>query len=173
MACPARNSRSGLPMKADCKVPPGQLGNCVQGKIRVPPRPTKRARLPTSAQPGQPRAARCRVALRPADWRWEMKDKVSLTSGRPCSALGLTACPATPKPRPGATHYRPEVREARPPRPTNPRAKLGFASFLGCHEGCFRPLSQELLYSMPPQCRIPLAREPSAMGTPPPPADPA
>ena len=42
---------------------------------------------------------------------------VSRTSGRPCSALGLSACPATPKPRPGATHSRPEVRTARPPRP--------------------------------------------------------
>jgi hypothetical protein len=42
---------------------------------------------------------------------------IGLTSGRPCSALGLTACPATPKPRPGATHSRPEVRASRPRDP--------------------------------------------------------
>src|SRR5208283_52720 len=42
---------------------------------------------------------------------------ISRTSGRPCSAPGLTARPATPEPPPGATHSRPEVRTARPPRP--------------------------------------------------------
>ena len=172
-ACPARNSRSGLPMKADCKVPPGQLGNCVQGKIRVPPRPTKRARLPVSAQPGQPRAARCRVALRSADWRWEMKGKVSLASGQAPLRVGRDAAPATLVDAPALRSANPEARNSRPPRPTNPRAKLSFASFLVCHEGCFRPQPQELLYYVPPQCRIPLAREPSALGTPPPPADPA
>ena len=35
---------------------------------------------------------------------------VSLTSGRPCSALGLLACPSPSKPRPCAPHSRPEVR---------------------------------------------------------------
>ena len=49
---------------------------------------------------------------------------VSLTSGRPCSALGLQACPAALKPRPGAAHYRPEVRTARPPRPNTTAARL-------------------------------------------------
>jgi hypothetical protein len=33
-----------------------------------------------------------------------------------------------------------------------------------CHEGCFRLQPQELLSLVPPQCRIPLAREPSALG---------
>ena len=43
--------------------------------------------------------------------------QVSLTSGRPGSALGLKACPVTLKPRPGAEPGRPEVRERVPPRP--------------------------------------------------------
>ena len=110
LACPARNSRAGLPMKADCKVPPGQLGNCVQGKIREPPRPTKRARLPASAQPGQPRAARCRVALRPADWRWEMKDKVSLASGQAPLRVGRAAAPAALVDAPALRSANPEAR---------------------------------------------------------------
>ena len=42
--------------------------------------------------------------------------------------------------------------------------------FGDCHEGCFRLQTQELLSIVPPQCRIPLTREPSAPGTPPPPA---
>ncbi|GEM_PF-5566444 len=86
---------------------------------------------------------------------------VSPTSGRPCSALGLQACPATPKPRPGAAHYRPEVGIARPPRPITIRARqLGLRFVRGCHEGCSRLQSQELLSIVPPRCRIPLAREP-------------
>ena len=62
---------------------------------------------------------------------------VSPTSGRPCSALGLTAHPSTLEPRPGAAHSRPEVGTPRPPRPTTmrtseantARASLDFASF--------------------------------------------
>ena len=45
--------------------------------------------------------------------RTHYRPHFSLTSGRPCSALSLTACPATPKPRPGAPHSRPEVRASR------------------------------------------------------------
>lgn len=94
---------------------------------------------------------------------------VSPTSGRPCSALGLTACPAAHKPRPGAAHYRPEVGTARPPRPNTNRARQLQLRFVrGCHEGCFRLQPQELLSAVPPRCRIPLAREPSAHGSPPP-----
>ncbi|GEM_PF-2293591 len=47
-------------------------------------------------------------------------------------------------------------------------ASLGCASFGVCHEGCFRLQPQELLSVVPPRCRIPLAREPSANGSPPP-----
>ena len=50
--------------------------------------------------------------------RTHYRPKVSLTSGAPCSALGLKACPAALKPRPGAAHSGPEVRTARPPRPS-------------------------------------------------------
>ena len=64
-----------------------------------------------------------RLCLRRTD-RTPAAPKVSLTSGRPCSALGLTACPAALKPRPGAAHYRPEVRTARPPRPDTTAARL-------------------------------------------------
>jgi len=91
----------------------------------------------------------------------------SPTSGRPCSAPGLTACPTTPKPRPGAAHYRPEVGRARPPRPNTNRARqIGLRSVRDCHEGCSRFQTQELLSAVPPRCRIPLAREPSAHGDP-------
>ena len=44
--------------------------------------------------------------------------KVSLTSGRNCSAPGLERSPLHPlSASPSATHYRPEVRTARAPRP--------------------------------------------------------
>ena len=38
----------------------------------------------------------------------------------------------------------------------------------GCHEGCSRFQTQELLSAVPPRCRFPLTREPSAHGSPPP-----
>ena len=40
--------------------------------------------------------------------------EISPFASRPCSESGLTACPATPKPQPGATHSRPEMRASRP-----------------------------------------------------------
>ncbi len=69
---------------------------------------------------------------------------VSLTSGRPCSALGLTAHPSTLEPRPGAAHSRPEVRTARPRAPArceprrqpNRARQIGLRSVRDCHEGC-------------------------------------
>ena len=59
--------------------------------------------------------------------------------------------------------------ENRDPRdPVEPRAQTRIRSVRDCHEGCFRFQTQELLSAMPPRCRIPLAREPSAHGSPPP-----
>ena len=40
------------------------------------------------------------------------RPEVSLTSGCPCSATGLSACPSTLTPRPDASRSRPEVRTA-------------------------------------------------------------
>jgi hypothetical protein len=50
--------------------------------------------------------------------------QVSLTSGHPGSALGLTAHPVTLEPRPGAEPGRPEVRTARAPATQTKRARL-------------------------------------------------
>jgi hypothetical protein len=86
----------------------------------------KRARLP---------AFGLSAALRAESWQTGAWGEISLTSGRERSASGLSACPAALKPRPGATHSRPEVRET---RPINPRAQTRIRSVRGCHEGCFR-----------------------------------
>ena len=65
------------------------------------------------------RPAPARLGLRRTA-RTHSAPNVSLTSGRPCSALGLKACPTTPKPRPCATHSRPEVRRRGPRDPIRP-----------------------------------------------------
>ena len=117
-----------------------------------------------------------RLGLRRTD-RTPAAPNVSLTSGPPCSALGLTACPVSLKPRPGAPHSTPEVRKLpvtmllvpAPFPPKDDRARqLQLRSVRGCHEGCSRFQTQELLSAVPPRCRIPLTREPSAHGSPPP-----
>ena len=109
--------------------------------------------------------------------RTHYRPNSSLTSGPPCSALGLKACPAALKPRPGAAHSTPEVRKlpvtsllvpAPFPRKNDRARQIGLRFVRGCHEGCSRFQTQELLSAVPPRCRIPLAREPSAHGSPPP-----
>ena len=87
--------------------------------------PATRDKLPPPKYPGGVRAdssapatmlVPARLGLRRTT-RTHTAPNISLTSGRPCSALGLTACPDAPKPRPGAPHYLPEVRISRAPAP--------------------------------------------------------
>jgi len=104
---------------------------------------------------------------------------LSRTSGVRAPRWALPLAPSPSEPRPAAPHSRPEVRTPRPPRPnTIARASGGqsgsdLRSVRGCHEGCSRFQPQELLSIVPPRCRIPLAREPSAHGSPPPHRKPA
>ncbi len=56
-----------------------------------------------------------------------------------------------------------------PPRPDPIRARsFQFAPFVSVMKECFRLQPQELLSIVPPRCRFPLTREPSAHGSPPP-----
>ena len=107
--------------------------------------------------------------------RTHYRPHVSLTSGATCSALGLKACPvalqatawrcalhARSEKAPG--HFAPTTRSV----PYDRARQIGFRSVRGCHEGCSRFQTQELLSAVPPRCRFPLPREPSANGSPPP-----
>ncbi len=123
-------------------------GNARSARKRAPPRPMKRARLPTSAQPGvavrqDPRAARYRVPLSQADWRLRKYQSHLWPSG---SALGLR--PSTPPP---CCARHPPLRQARSPIVTDrrscgpplprweeqptPRAQVSIRFVRDCHEG--------------------------------------
>ena len=99
-------------------------------------KPPRQAIPPVSASPP---AAREPLAdsLASAAGGHALTPDIGLTSGRPCSALGLTACPATPKPRPAATHSRPEVRASRPRVLwTGSQGRHSFLTCLGILSAC-------------------------------------
>ncbi len=80
--------------------------------------------------------------------------------------LGRPTRPSSLPPRP----VEPDARTARPPRPPRTATPPVYDPLRsGCvMKECFRLQPQELLSVVPPRCRIPLAREPSAHGSPPP-----
>jgi hypothetical protein len=69
----------------------------------------------TTRQTASPERAR--------NWQTGALDLVSRTSARNCAELGLLTAPPPSQPRPCTTQFRPEVRRARPPRPTILRTK--------------------------------------------------
>jgi len=110
-----------------------------------------------------------RLGLRRTD-RTHRRTHVSLTSGAPCSALGLQACPlalqatawrcalhARSEKAPG--HFAPS--SAPFPPAQQPRAPVSIRFVRSCHEGCARLQPQEQLYVAPQKPhRHPLPQDP-------------
>lgn len=127
LACPPRTTQSRPPRNADSRDPSGRL-RVMRGRHENA-HPTKRARLPTSAQPGDgspPGPSGCTLSRATEAGRLAL-EKISVTPlavRAPRWALRLAPGgrpQGPPKPRPCAAHSRPEVRT---PRPNTTAARL-------------------------------------------------
>ncbi len=160
-------------------MPPPKLAchSCLSSHqvCRLPPPPsagsTPRVAVDTRGRTPRPvtRSQRARLplfstALRDSPLRFRAENREPGALGEVSLASGGAGqfFPASLPPQPAP----PEARTTRPPRPTKPRAQNRLRFVRDCHEGCFRFQTQELLSAMPPRCRIPLPREPSANGDP-------